>query len=181
MKKYTKDGIAHIILTTLLGVGLITVMLAAPNTIQLFRYFKPKNAYEREKVRKSLRRLKKRGFIKSKDDLDGYFVLTAKGKARAMRYQIEHTRIECQKVWDRKWRLIMFDVPEERKKARQAINFALKKIGCTHYQKSVFLTPFPCQKEIDFVGETFGVRDCIKIVVAESIEGSLVFEKKFKL
>ena len=75
----------------------------------------------------------------------------------------------------------MFDVPEERKKARQAINFALKKIGCTHYQKSVFLTPFPCQKEIDFVGETFGVRDCIKIVVAESIEGSLVFEKKFKL
>jgi len=75
----------------------------------------------------------------------------------------------------------MFDVPEEKKRARQAINFALKKIGCLHYQKSVFVTPFPCKREVDFVGECFEVRNYMRIVVAESIEGSAVFEKKFDL
>ena len=75
----------------------------------------------------------------------------------------------------------MFDVPEEKKAARRAINFALKKIGCVRYQKSVFITPFPCEKEIDFIGECFGVREHIRIIVAERIEGDDVFRRKFHL
>ena len=181
MKKYTKNAVASIILSTLLVVGFITIALAAPNTVHLFKYFKPKNARERERIKKSVARLEKQGLIKQRGRLDGYFALTAKGEKRAMRYRVENTKIVRQKKWDRKWRLVMFDVPEEKKKARQGINYALKKIGCVHYQKSVFITPFPCKKEIDFVGETFGVRDNIRVVVAESIEGDAVFERKFLL
>lgn len=171
----------EIVLSTLLAVGFITIALAAPNAVQIFKYFKPKNAYERGRIKNSLARLQKQNLIKGKDDLDGYFVLTTKGKAKAMRYKIEETKIQRQKKWDGKWRLVMFDVPEEKKRARQAINYALKKIGCVHYQKSVFLTPFPCEKEINFIGETFDVRAYIRIVVAESIEEGDRFEKKFEV
>ena len=169
------------VLSTALAVGFIAVALAAPNAVQLFTYFKPKNAVERNRIKKSLSRLERQGYIKQKDNLDGYFVLTAEGKMKAMRYQIENTKIAQQKKWDGKWRLVMFDIPEEKKKARQAINYALKKIGCVHYQKSVFITPFPCAKEIDFIGETFNAREHIRIVVAEQIEDAGVFEKKFGL
>ncbi|MEK7139901.1 MAG: hypothetical protein AAB805_01095 [Patescibacteria group bacterium] len=181
MRKYTKNEVIKITLTVLLAVGFITIALAAPNAVQLFKYFKPKNARERERIKKSLTRLEKQGLIKQRGAMDGYFVLTAEGKAKAMRYKIEETKIQKQKRWDRKWRLVMFDVPEEKKKARQAINFALKRIGCVHYQKSVFITPFPCEKEIDFIGETFNVREYIRIVIAESVEESGVFERKFGL
>lgn len=181
MKKYTKGEIAKIVLDTLLVVGVVAIVLTAPNAAQIFKYFKSKDFEERKRIKRSLERLKKQGLIMEKNRMDGYYVLTAKGKAKAMRYKIENTKIKRQEKWAGKWWLIMFDVPEEKKKARQAINFALKKIGCIHYQKSVFITPFPCKKEIDFIGETFGVRDNIRIVVAEHIEGSAVFKKKFNL
>lgn len=181
MKKFKRDEIKEIVLSTLLAVGFITIALAAPNAVQIFKYFKPKSAYERERIKNSIYRLQKQGLIKRKDNMDGYFVLTANGKARAMRYKIEETKIQRQKRWDGKWRLVMFDVPEEKKRARQAINYSLKKIGCTHYQKSVFITPFPCEKEIDFVGDTFGAREHIRIVVAERVEGDSAFKNKFGL
>ena len=179
MKKYKRNEIAKILLEILLTVGFISIALAAPNAVQLFRYFHSRNARERERIKQSLAQLRKRGFIKQEDNLDGYFVLTAKGKARAMRYKIEDLKIARQKKWDKKWRIVMFDVPEEKKRARQAINFALKKIGCVHYQKSVFITPFPCEKEVDFVGDAFDVREHIRIVTAERVEGSPAFEGKF--
>ena len=116
MRKYTKNEVIKITLTVLLAVGFITIALAAPNAVQLFKYFKPKNARERERIKKSLTRLEKQGLIKQRGAMDGYFVLTAEGKAKAMRYKIEETKIQKQKRWDRKWRLVMFDVPEEKRK-----------------------------------------------------------------
>ncbi|MEK7136264.1 MAG: hypothetical protein AAB821_01605 [Patescibacteria group bacterium] len=181
MKKYNKSEIAKIVLKTILAVGLVTIALVAPNVAQIFKYFKPKDFNERRRVKQSLSRLQKRGLIKQKGAMDGYFVLTAKGKAKAMRYQVETMKIPRQRKWDKKWRLVMFDVPEEKKRARQAINYALKKIGCVQYQKSVFITPFPCEKEVDFVGETFDVRSYMRIVFAEQIEKSGEFERKFDL
>lgn len=181
MEQHTRDEVVHVVLSTLLAVGLITVAIAAPNAVQLFGHFKPKNTRERERIKRAVVRMEKQGLIRQKGALDGYFVLTAQGKAKALRHNIEKMRIARQKKWDGKWRLIMFDVPEEKKPARQAINYALKKIGCTHYQKSVFITPYPCAKEIDIVGEAFDVREYICIVVAESIEKNSVFEKKFEV
>ncbi|HLC95516.1 MAG TPA: hypothetical protein VJH89_03425 [Patescibacteria group bacterium] len=181
MKKFNRDEMKEIILSTLLTMGFITIALAAPNAVQIFNYFKPKNAYERERIRNSLHRLERQSLIKQKGNLDGYFILTREGRAKAMRYKIEKTKIQRQNRWDKKWRMVMFDVPHEKRKARQAINYALKKIGCVHYQKSVFITPFPCEKEVNFIGDTFDVREHIRIVVAEIVEGDTAFKNKFGL
>ena len=51
MKKFKRNAITKIVLSTLLAVGFITVALAAPNAVQIFKYFKPKNAYERERIK----------------------------------------------------------------------------------------------------------------------------------
>lgn len=179
MKKYEHGEITEIILSTLLVVGVIAVAVTMPNAVQLFKYFKPKNSFERSRVKKSVTRLEKGGFIEPKGDKKGLFILTPKGREKAMRYAIERMRIASQKTWDKKWRLIMFDVPEDKMQARRAINLALKRLGCAQYQKSVFITPFPCKKEIDFVGECFGVRNHIRIVVASDVEGSESLKKSF--
>lgn len=179
MKKYEHGEITEIILSTLLVVGVIAVAVTMPNAVQLFKYFNPKNSFERSRVKKSVTRLERGGFIEPKGGKKGLFVLTPKGREKAMRYAIERMRIASQKTWDKKWRLIMFDVPEDKKQARRAINLALKRLGCAQYQKSVFITPFPCKKEIDFVGECFGVRNHIRIVVASDVEGSESLKKSF--
>ena len=75
----------------------------------------------------------------------------------------------------------MFDIPENKVQSRRAINLALKKFGCIQYQKSVFITPFPCKKEIDFVGRCFDVRNYVRLIVADSIEGESTLKKSFGL
>lgn len=181
MKKYEKGEIAEIILSVLLAAGVIAVAVAMPNAVQLFKYFKPRNAYDRGRIKKSVARLERKGFIKKKSGTEDGFVLTTEGEKKALRAKIDSMKIEPQKKWDGKWRIVMFDVPENKKMARRAINLALKKLGCAQYQKSVFVTPFPCKKEIDFVGECFGSRSNIRLIVADSIEGDMPLKKSFGL
>ncbi len=172
----------EMILNILLGVGLLTTAIVAPNAVQLFKYFLPRNSQDRWEVHRSFSRLEKRGFVKkSTKNGDDYYSLTDLGYNRAKRNQLDLMKISPQKKWDGTWRLIMFDVPEEKKMARRAVNLALKKLGCAQYQKSVFITPFPCTKEIDFVGECFDVRKYIRIVVAHDVEGVEQIKKTFKL
>lgn len=181
MQKYDKGEIAEIIFRTLLAVGFITFAIAAPNAVQIFKYFGPKNSFDRARIKKSVRRLEQAGYIKQKDSKGESFQLTEKGRERAMRYALAQMKIAEQKTWDKKWRLVMFDVPEGKVQARRAINFALKRLGFVQYQKSVFITPFPCEKEIGFVGESFGVREHIRIIVASEIEGAEQLRKVFKV
>ncbi len=181
MKKYEKGEIIEIILSVLLVAGIIAVAVAAPNAVQLFKYFKPRNTSDRTKIKRSVLRLEKKGFIKRKSATEDSFVLTTEGEKKALRYKIDAMRIERQKNWDGRWRIVMFDVPEDKKQARRAVNLALKKLGCVQYQKSVFVTPFPCKEEIDFVGKCFGIRQYIRLILADSIEGENALKKSFNL
>lgn len=190
MQKYEKGEIAEIVLKTLLAVGFITFAMrprresadsAMPNAVQIFKYFKPINWKDRAKIKSSVSRLEQSGFIKKKRGENETFILTEKGREKAMRYAISQMKIAEQRTWDKKWRLIMFDVPEKKVQARRAINFALKRLGCIQYQKSVFVTPYPCEKEIDFVGDSFGVREHMRIIVANEIEKADSLKKVFNL
>jgi DNA-binding transcriptional regulator PaaX len=181
MKKFEHGEITEIILSTLLVVGVIAVAVTMPNAVQLFKYFKPKNTFERRKIKRSVYGLEKSGFIQRKNKEDDIFILTEKGRERAMRYALAKMKIASQKKWDKKWRLVMFDVPEKKMQARRAINFALKRLGFVQYQKSIFVTPFPCEKEIDFVGGCFRIRENIRIVVASEIEGEDTLRKAFNV
>lgn len=178
MKKYKHGEIAEIILSTLLVAGFLAIAVTMPNAVQLFKYFKPKNAYDRARVKQSIGHLERRGLVMRKG---GGFILTTKGARKATHYKIKSMRITRQKIWDKKWRIIMFDIPEKKRSARRAINYTLRRIGCVSYQKSVFITPFPCESEIDLVGNYFEIRKHIKLILADKIEGGDVFKKTFNI
>ncbi|KKS46220.1 MAG: Phenylacetic acid degradation operon transcriptional regulator, paaX family [Parcubacteria group bacterium GW2011_GWA1_47_8] len=182
IKDTTKEAVAEIILSTLLVAGVFAVAIMAPNAVQLFKYFGKKTPHEQWRIRRSATRLEKRGLI-GKRSMRGeeYYVLTPTGKERAMRYKIKNMTIRRQKKWDGLWRIVMFDIPEDKKLARRAISHAIQKLGCLQYQKSVFITPYPCEKEIDFAGECFGVRKYIRIITAKDVEGINSIKKHFNV
>lgn len=170
------------ILNVLLGVGLLTTAVVAPNAVQLFKYFTPKNSQDRWKLKRSFVQLERKGFVKRKTtNGEDYYSLTLLGSARAKKYKLHSMKIASQKKWDGWWRLVMFDIPEDKKMARRGINLALKKLGCVQYQKSVFITPYPCKEEIDFVGECFNTRKYIRIITARDVEGVNALKKFFKV
>lgn len=55
------------------------------------------------------------------------------------------------KKWDKKWRMIIFDVPEKKSKERRALSSKLKDLGFYPLQESVYIYPFECQNELDFI------------------------------
>ena len=75
----------------------------------------------------------------------------------------------------------MFDIPENKVGARRSLNKMLRDMNCFSYQKSVFITPFECKKEIDFLGDCFGARKYISIITATEIENEDVVRKHFGL
>lgn len=85
-------------------------------------------------------------------------VLTEEGKRRALEFNIDNIKIKKPAEWDKKWRVVFFDIPEKRRNARDALRDKLKELGFYELQKSVFIYPFVCKDEIDFLIEFFDIR-----------------------
>lgn len=108
-------------------------------------------------------------------------VLTHKGKQFLNKKALDMLHPPTLKVWDKKWRLVLFDIPEEFKKNRNSFAVGLKRMGFVQVQKSCFVFPFPCLDEVEVLADFHEVRPFITFLVAESLEGSKALARKFKL
>ena len=186
MRNYERGELAKDILLAFLSVGaavgLTFTFIAFPGLAYVFKLFNAKSGYDKSRVRQSIRSLERRGYIQvyKKNDKK-YIKITPIGKHEAIRHCLISTRIPKQQKWDGLWRIVMFDIPEKNKKARDALRFTLQKLGLHQKQKSVFVYPYKCKKEIDFVANFFRIRTGITYATANYIEGEKDLLKKFKL
>ncbi|MFA4890398.1 MAG: CRISPR-associated endonuclease Cas2 [Candidatus Paceibacterota bacterium] len=104
-------------------------------------------------------------------------VLTEGGKKLALKFNFDEMSIKKPTSWDNKWRLVLYDIPEKKKKAREAFRKKLKKLDFFELQKSVFIYPFPCKEEIDFVVEFFEIRNFVHYAEISTLSN----ESKIKL
>ena len=75
----------------------------------------------------------------------------------------------------------MFDIPEKLKRLRETLRFHFKEIGLIELQKSVLVSPYPCDKEIEFILEFYNARKYVRFILAENIDNKLHLMKKFNL
>lgn len=126
-----------------------------------------------DKVRfsKELYRLKQKGFIvKYLKDKEPYIKLTPKGKVLLRKYMTEQTAIPYPEKWDKKWRMVIFDIPNDKRKMRDAIRHKLLRLGFTELQESVYVFPFDCWSEIEFLRKIYYLKPYIQYIVADRIE-----------
>ena len=137
--------------------------------------------YKLNQEMKELHRLK---LIKKLKKKDGIIIkgLTKKGKLRALDYYFDNL-VVTNKKWDGKFRILVFDVPEKLRKGRDALRWKIRRLGFRELQKSVFVIPFECKDEIDFVVDFFGLGKHVHYGVLESISDELYvkLEKEFDM
>lgn len=140
-------------------------------------------AINRRALRKSIIRLYQARLVEAKDNPDGSstILLTEKGETRALTYQIDEMKIPAMQKWDKKWRIVLFDIPERQKKARDALSKSLKRLGFYQFQKSVFVHPFECWNEIDYIIEFFSLRPYVRMIVGEHIDNGEELKRHFRL
>ena len=102
-----------------------------------------RNVYKRESLDQALNRAKRRGFIrKSKIDGETYIAITEIGKQRLVKFGSKpdfHIN-PVDKDWDGKYRIVLFDIPENDRLIRDVLRNTLKGLGFVGWQKSVWIS-----------------------------------------
>jgi len=80
------------------------------------------------------------GYLKiSKENNKSFFKFTPKG----LNF-IELLKLSAGKLkWDGRWRILIFDIPENQRRKRDILRTKLTDLGFHQLQKSVWITPYP--------------------------------------
>lgn len=167
-----------------LGGGVTILALSSPMLpLNLLKAYKRNKKFQKSIFLKDLRRLQERKLVDLVELADGSVKITLNdfGKEKNLHYKLDEMRIENPGKWDKKWRLVMFDIPHSKKQARDALRAKINQLGLCQLQKSVFIYPFPCEDEIDFVASLFDVRDNILFMIVDKFEGEEKLRHYFEL
>ena len=174
------------ILKYLFLAGVIYVAASSPSfSFRLARtVFKNKpSKFSKRKAIDAFSYLKRRGLLEiTRDGADICVALTKAGKERAGKYQVDDLTIKKPQKWDGKWRVVIFDIPNESKIKRDAFRRKLKELGFYSLQKSVWAHPFECKEEIGLLKNFFGLGAAkIQLILADKIEKDAPLKNVYKL
>lgn len=137
--------------------------------------------YFPSRVERVVKRLERKGLVARKKAGDGIkLTLTEEGKKTAWLENLENFEPKKGK-WDGKWRIVIFDVDESRKKKRNLLRKYLKRLGFWQIQKSVWINPFDCGKEVKYLRVVLGIDSEVRWVVAEELENGEELIKIFRV
>ena len=181
-RNYSRGDVTKAILKGVVLGGVIVAVVALPGMAPVLNLFSGKSKKDRRMFNNAMYRMKSKKLVKMyyKDGKE-VIEITEKGRKRLLKYEFDDMKIKKPKKWDGLWRIVIFDIPEKRRKARNAINLKLKKLGFHSIQKSTFIFPYECKNEIDFVAEHFFARKYINYIVAKEIDNSEKLKKIFKI
>ena len=71
--------------------------------------------------------------------------------------------------WDGKWRIVIFDIPQELHNKRNRFRKRLKFLGFYMIQKSVFVFPYTCEEELATYANDLDISDYINVIKADDL------------
>lgn len=179
-----KPDTASIHILKLLGMGVLitAAVLFSPDFLYKAakRYLKYglKGTYDPEQIKKSIRYLKRKKFV-AFEKRTSKLKLTLLGKRRLCKINFEDITIP-RVPWDGRWRLLMFDIPEEAIQARHVFRRRLKELGFFHFQRSVFICPYPCEEQIQAITDQLQISRYVHILLAERFKGDKALLRVFR-
>ncbi|MEK7161413.1 MAG: CRISPR-associated endonuclease Cas2 [Patescibacteria group bacterium] len=132
-----------------------------------------KNCYD------AVRRMKQRGLVKivSKGGKK-FLALTGEGELEKLFIKAKIVKL---KEWDGKWRMIVFDIPEGASKKRDQLRWLLKRNGFMKLQASVYINPYPINREAIAYLQHTGLMAYVRIIRIDEVDNDSDLRKKFNL
>lgn len=177
--------IGKAILATVALAGVMSVALVAPGVLQGLAGLRSMRGRKRpvfpSDIRLAVKRLERRGLVKiSVYQGDLSLRLTAKGEAQLTKLKLQEVKHK-KATWDGKWRMIIFDIEERRRKARDRVRRDLQSFGLVKLQESVWVYPYDCEEVVTLLKAEYRVSKDVLYVVAGEIEGDAWLRKQFHL
>jgi DNA-binding transcriptional regulator PaaX len=138
-----------------------------------------KRAHKRHALQMKIARLKQKGLLEIIEDTDGAIVRITPAGMRELNFVLKKWAVP--KTWDKKWRVLFFDIPETNSQLRQELRGLLKQIGYLGMQNSVYVYPYSVPELEDLLEEKSLPATQVAYSVCESISQEHLLKKHFKL
>jgi hypothetical protein len=142
------------------------------------------HAQKKHQEKQLLLRLEAYELIRRKNGSDPVFEITKLGtsliknaKVRAIRSFLPNRNT----VWDKKWRCVTFDIPESKRRERDALRYVIKQCGFMQVHKNVWVFPFETPELLEYIYSLPLSPHMISIGTFESLSNDKELRKKFKL
>ena len=171
-------------IVSVIGVaGILLVTMAAPNTFQLLGGPRSSKSKFNYRAKTALGRLAAKGLIAFEEHGGKRFArLTVTGQ-RAFDLAQQRSLIEQHKHkhWDKRWRVIIFDIPEHKKRIRDRLREAVRSFGFLHLQDSVWVYPHDCEDLIALLKTDLRIGKDVLYMIVESIENDGHIRRHFSV
>ncbi len=129
-------------------------------------------------LNRSIKSLRDGGLIENIDSgQNQYAKLTTEGKKKANSLKLECENAIISNTWDGYWRIILLDIPEERKNEREALRYLLKKAGFACLKNSVWISIYPFEHLFTNIKNDLNLSTELIIIVTDKIDKET--EKEF--
>ncbi|MCR4306178.1 MAG: winged helix-turn-helix transcriptional regulator [Candidatus Daviesbacteria bacterium] len=131
-----------------------------------YRYHHGIPELRKASLAQALKRLREKGFIerttlKNADQI--ILRLTEAGKEFLLLSKSDE-EIE----WDRKWRIVVFDIPEKKRQVRDILRSRLKLWGFTPWQQSVWASRKNLTNKLRNLIEELGIEDWVLVIESDN-------------
>jgi len=135
--------------------------------------------YNLWRLRQMIKRMQKSKYVEIKEENGMAQVkITEFGKKRLLVYDLEKIQLS-EANWDGKWRLIIYDVKKAKRTNSETFRRAILKLNLLKLQKSVYLTPFKCEDEIEYLRQLFDIGTEVQILTVGKLENETAYRRYF--
>lgn len=178
-KRKKKQDIQKTLLAVVSTTAILATAMVAPNVLQVFEQLGIVGSRKKESISRARGKLLRDGLLSK--DKNGYLILTKAGRVELARKQLAQYKIEKPRKWDGRWRMIIFDIPERRRKTRDQIRHTLNNIGFFRLQDSIWVYPYNCEDLIALLKSDMQIGKDLLYVIADSLEGDSILISHFDL
>lgn len=158
MDKVSTRKTINVALQVLGIAGLAGITIVAPNALQGLAPLLKKTHIKNSDYGRLLKELRRQGLVHiTQGDGTVHYTLAPAGVYRLQEIIVDELNIPKPSKWDKRWRLVSFDVPVAQSRSRQKFVEKLHGLNFTMLQKSLWAHPFPCFDQIELLAGHYNV------------------------
>lgn len=163
-----------VVLTTVVLFPGIAALGPLIKEIQKEREKKEWEKFNLWRLRQVIKRLERQKMV---EVIDGVVGITDKGRRKVLKFNLE--KMEIKRRTDGKWRIIIYDVANPKRSQSEFFRETLKRLNFLRLQKSVYITPFICDDEIEYLRQLFSIGNEVIILKVAGIENEQAYKRYF--
>ena len=182
-KRLRLGAVERAILSTASVAGLLAIAVVAPNLLKLLKFVPSNKTAFAYRTQSALKRLADKGLIVfiEKDGKKFARLTTAGEDAIRLEEKIVSMKTHRPKKWDGKWRMVIFDIPEQRRKVRGRLREIMQEVGFVRLQDSVWIFPYDSEDLVTLLKAELRLGSDVIYAIMDSFLDERSIRTHFKL